>query len=116
MQFKATINPQSHVHKKWKAKGIQPYTLMGVPFKWVPEYKSYQTDVLDQSQVSKLMENGDVILSVCTVGIPFVNITITESEPEKGEGIPENTEPEVEKEVNDETEFPVKRRGRPTKN
>lgn len=118
MQFRATLDSRSHIHKKWRAKGITPYTILGVPFKWIPEIKSYQTDALTTDQVSKLMNNEDVLLGVITNGIPVEPIVSIESSPD--------LEQEKSKELNNsedtpETEDPVeettvKRRGRPTKN
>lgn len=118
MQFKATLDSRSHIHKKWKAKGITPYTILGVPFKWIPEIKSYQTDILTTDQVSKLMNNEDVLLGVITNGIPIDPIISSEISPEPEQNKSEelnNSEDIVETEDPVE-ETTVKRRGRPTKN
>ena len=64
MRWFARLKTNSVPYTLWKRKGIGPYTLMNVPFKWEPSSLSFVTGELNSSEIDRMLTLPEVQMEV----------------------------------------------------
>ena len=86
MRWFARLKTNSVPHTLWKRKGIGPYTLMNVPFKWEPSSLSFVTGELNSSEIDRMLTLPEVQLEVIQdIPLSPIHISVVVPVEEKSE-------------------------------
>ena len=86
MRWFARLKTNSVPHTLWKRKGIGPYTLMNVPFKWEASSLSFVTGELTSSEVDRMLNLSEVQMEVIQdIPLSPIHISVVTPVEEKSE-------------------------------
>ena len=84
MRWFARLKTNSVPYTLWKRKGIGPYTLMNVPFKWEPSSLSFVTGELNSSEIDRMLTlpevQMEVIQDVTLPSSPYISVVASVEE------------------------------------